>query len=61
MIIQEEDLDGFGATVNSRAVLGLYTIMEAIVMVDSNDTIWAAIIDQRPTMNTLVLLKVEEN
>jgi hypothetical protein len=42
---EDEDLDGLNATVRSSGVRGLFTIMENIVMVDSLNNIWAAVID----------------
>jgi hypothetical protein len=41
----DDDLDGFNATVHSSGVRGLFTIMENIVMLDSSNNIWAAVID----------------
>ncbi len=45
LVFEEEDLDGFGATVRTAGVRGLFTIMESIIMIDSRGTIWAAVIE----------------
>lgn len=42
---EDEDLDGLHAKVQSAAVRGLFTIMENIIMTDSLNNIWAAVID----------------
>lgn len=41
----DDDLDGFNAKVYSSGVRGLFTVMENIVMLDSSNNIWAAVID----------------
>jgi hypothetical protein len=41
----DEDLDSLHAKVLSSGVRGLFTIMENIVMIDSLNNIWAAVID----------------
>jgi hypothetical protein len=45
LIAEKDDLDNFGASVHSGGVRGLFTIVEAIVMVGSQGKIWAAVID----------------
>lgn len=42
---ESEDLDSLNTVVKSSGVKGLYTSMENIVMVDSVNNIWAAVID----------------
>ena len=42
---EDDDLDGLNSTVYSSGVKGLYTIMENIIMIDSLNNIWAAVID----------------
>jgi hypothetical protein len=42
---EEDDLDGFGAKVQTSAVRGLYTEMEHIIMTDSSNRIWAAVVN----------------
>lgn len=42
---EDDDLDGFDATVRSSGVRGLFTFMENIIMIDSSNNIWAAVID----------------
>lgn len=44
-VMMETDLDGYGATVYSGGVRGLYTINECIIMTAPGDQIWAAVID----------------
>ena len=40
-----DDIDSFGARVNSFGVRGLFTYMESIIMIrDSDNAIWAAVI-----------------
>lgn len=41
----DDDLDSIHATVHSSGVRGLFTSMENIVMIDSSNNIWAAVID----------------
>lgn len=45
LITPMKDLDGFNAKVFVGNVRGLFTIKEAIIMIDGNGTIWAAVID----------------
>jgi len=45
LISEGDDLDSMGARVVSSGVRGLYTQMENIVMVDSSNNIWAAVLD----------------
>jgi hypothetical protein len=45
MTSEDDDLDSLHATVHSSGVRGLFTIMENIVMIDSSNNIWAAVID----------------
>lgn len=40
-----DDLDSLNAYVQSAGVRGLFTIMENIIMIDSANNIWAAVID----------------
>lgn len=41
-----KDLDNLGAHVHKMGVRGLFTIMESIIMIrDSDNSIWAAVID----------------
>lgn len=42
---EDADLDGWNTTVRSSGVRGLFTIMENIVMLDSSNNIWAAVLD----------------
>ena len=42
---EDEDLDSLNAKVFSSGVRGLYTFMENIIMIDTLDNIWAAVID----------------
>lgn len=42
---EDDDLDSLHATVHSSGVRGLFTSMENIVMIDSSNNIWAAVID----------------
>jgi len=42
---EDEDLDSLHTTVYSSGVRGLFTFMENIIMTDSSDNIWAAVID----------------
>jgi len=42
---EDEDLDSLNATVLSSGVRGLFTFMENIIMTDSLNNIWAAVID----------------
>lgn len=39
------DIDGFKATVHYFAVKHMYTLMESIIIIDSSNKIWAAVID----------------
>jgi hypothetical protein len=43
---EEDDLDSLNAKVYTSGVTGLYTIQENIIMVDSLNTIWAAVLDE---------------
>ncbi|AIF54184.1 hypothetical protein [Pelosinus sp. UFO1] len=45
LITSKQDLDGFNAKVFAGNVRGLFTIKEAIIMINGNGTIWAAVID----------------
>lgn len=45
MVSQSDDLDGLGASVRAGGVRGLFTEMEAIVMVAPAGRMWAAAID----------------
>ena len=45
LISEDEDLDSLNATVHSSGVGGLFTFMENIIMADSLNNIWAAVID----------------
>jgi len=42
---EDDDLDGFGATVRTSGVRGLFTEMEHIIMTDSANRIWAAVVN----------------
>ena len=42
---EDEDLDSLHANVHSSGVRGLFTFMENIIMIDSLNNIWAAVID----------------
>lgn len=42
---EDEDLDSLNTTVRSSGVRGLYTFMENIIMIDTLNNIWAAVID----------------
>ncbi len=42
---EDDDLDSLNTTVRSSGVRGLYTFMENIIMTDTSDNIWAAVID----------------
>jgi hypothetical protein len=42
---EDDDLDSLNITVRSSGVRGLYTFMENIIMIDSSNNIWAAVID----------------
>jgi hypothetical protein len=42
---EDEDLDKLNTKVTSSAVRGLFTVMENIIMIDSSNNIWAAVID----------------
>jgi hypothetical protein len=44
MVYENEDLDGFGARVVWGGVRGLFTVMEALVMVAPEGRIWAAVL-----------------
>ena len=44
---QDEDLDSLNTIVKSSAVRGLFTLMENIIMIDPENTIWAAVIDDK--------------
>ncbi len=41
---EDDDLDSLHANVHSSAIRGLYTLCENIVMIDSTNQIWAAVI-----------------
>ena len=45
LITMKQDLDGFNAKVFAGNVRGLFTIKEAIIMINDNGAIWAAVID----------------
>ncbi|MBP7867719.1 MAG: hypothetical protein KA419_17445 [Acidobacteria bacterium] len=45
LVGEEEDLDGFGARVRRGFVRGIAPSMNAIVMIDPNNRIWAAVVD----------------
>lgn len=42
---EDEDLDSLNTTIRSSGVRGLFTFMENIIMIDSLNDIWAAVID----------------
>ena len=45
LVSDDNDLDSLNATVRSSGVRGLYTISENIIMIDSSNNIWAAVLD----------------
>lgn len=48
LISEDEDLDSLNTVVRSSGIRGLFTQMENIIMIDTADNIWAAVIeDQR--------------
>lgn len=44
---EAEDLDSLHAKVRSSGINGLFTLMENIIMIDSSNNIWAAVIDDK--------------
>jgi len=44
---EDDDLDSMNAVVKSSGVRGLFTLMENIIMIDSVNNIWAAVIDDK--------------
>ncbi len=47
---EDEDLDSLNARVISSGVTGLFTYMENIIMVDSLDNLWAAVIEDNKVL-----------
>lgn len=49
---EEKDLDGFGASILTGGVSGLFTIMEGIIIYDKTGKMWAAILNpEQETVN----------
>ncbi len=45
LVYMDNDLDSLNASVHSAGVRGLFTYMENIIMIDKDNNIWAAVLD----------------
>lgn len=58
---EDDDLDRMNAVVKSSGIRGLFTLMENIIMIDSVNNIWAAVIDDKQRVLYFTNSKVYKN
>jgi len=58
---EDDDLDSMHTVVKSSGVRGLFTLMENVIMIDSVNNIWAAVIDDKQKVLYFTNSKVYKN
>ena len=58
---EDDDLDSMNTVVKSSGIRGLFTLMENMIMIDSVNNIWAAVIDDKQKVLYFTNSKVHKN